>query len=1463
MNRADQARCLFTRFALLVPAAFAAAAACAAPVSWNSAVSSNWNNASNWTPPAVPGTGDDVTIGDVVGTEGTRVTLDINDTVLTLNLQSGNEFDTDDFELVATSASITGLGTELLVKPNNGGALDSFDVDFVDVTSNATVRMLGGRLEVDGNTGDGRLDLTTGATLIGYGTIDLEDSAPGSESRFTLSSSTLNVGNTTDGLIILTDVPQTLTVNATDPNVTADLDQGGSTVNLLASGTLDLNVPIVPATDTAFSSTMNLFRKSTLDVEDAWNFNGTMNVNTTAGIFLGQTAGPATITGGTFTQTGGSINLDNAADHLIFDTGYQSTAGTISLQSGAITFNANSTIAAGVDFSVSNSATDSTEVNIGPGATVTVNDANWNWDGAGVPSNVINIADNGRLNANITAIADRYSGTMNIDGGILNVNGLNNEWGQDGGTITVTGDGTPAGTSSFFGDKFIKNGGVLQVQADGILVMDVETEWTGGTLNVNGEAFASGPTTWNGATVNGIGLLSQADDATVTADQTIDVATYDMDGTVGSAIDITIEPGNTFTINSAAIDTSGGFNGNLNVNSATLDVNTANWELGNLGDINLANTGSGGAVLAPGGTLTVASGANITATGNNNSIQTDVVLEEGANLNVNSGGRVTIGASGSTFNLAGGDVNQDIGGGTLTNNGIRVTGDSSINVTTFDWDQGSTVVESGGSLDINVTDIDAAAPTNQYDNNLFLNGGGSVNVDNAANVWLMDGSINYSGGGTVAGDTVHIGDDAGLNDADVNVTGGGVAQITAPVRFQSDADVAVNAGATFRTTGVTEFAPVNGGNNGEFTGTGTWQLAGPNNVFEPTTINMVGGTVDLDNSYLPVTPAFANDTVLNADLTINAATMADYGNRGNFFGTDNFSEIFIADSVTLTVNLDNPNDEWTVNSNGRIDYSGVGGVHDFLAGSDVNMNGILNVTGEGRSAARLDIGGTINSLTPGAGFVLGGGSTSDPNRLEGGVINGPGPLRAETAKALHGFGTINTDVIYATTLSGFGSSNLLADDGTLTINGSLTGIAFLGTADSDGTLNITNPWNTNVASFVDLNGGVLTGQTITNNNPNGITGNGEVAARVINNTRIAAENAGTLRVTNTLTDWDGATENGELHAVAGNLEIVDNGPFGFDGRAIIGPARELFINGFDLDFGSGSELTMSGGTLRSTNAQTIGGVVNINTNTARWETAATIESTAAVTITSELQLDGDTIIEAGATFGGGGALVNEPGRTLTLLDAADVDVLLENEGRLELGASPGQTTGLDFQQFATGIWDVEIQDTGLNDFDRMNLTGVAQLDGTLDLSLLGGFQPDIGDTFNILSASGGVGGSFSDVLQPLTLAAGRLFEVNYLPTIVQLEVVADFDADFDGDNDVDVADLMILQRGFGVGTTQSEGDADYDGDIDADDIAVWEAQFGMGAAVSATLAATAAVPEPATALLLAVGLAFAAGRRRG
>ncbi|MEO1996780.1 MAG: family 10 glycosylhydrolase, partial [Planctomycetaceae bacterium] len=62
--------------------------------------------------------------------------------------------------------------------------------------------------------------------------------------------------------------------------------------------------------------------------------------------------------------------------------------------------------------------------------------------------------------------------------------------------------------------------------------------------------------------------------------------------------------------------------------------------------------------------------------------------------------------------------------------------------------------------------------------------------------------------------------------------------------------------------------------------------------------------------------------------------------------------------------------------------------------------------------------------------------------------------------------------------------------------------------------------------------------------------------------------------------------------------------------------------------------------------------------------------------------------------------------------------------------------------------------------------------------------------------------------------------------------------DFDGDGDVDGADFLVFQRGFG-------------NDYDANDLADWENNYGMSLA---TAVVAAAVPEPATGGMLMLGM---------
>ena len=82
------------------------------------------------------------------------------------------------------------------------------------------------------------------------------------------------------------------------------------------------------------------------------------------------------------------------------------------------------------------------------------------------------------------------------------------------------------------------------------------------------------------------------------------------------------------------------------------------------------------------------------------------------------------------------------------------------------------------------------------------------------------------------------------------------------------------------------------------------------------------------------------------------------------------------------------------------------------------------------------------------------------------------------------------------------------------------------------------------------------------------------------------------------------------------------------------------------------------------------------------------------------------------------------------------------------------------------------------------------------------------------------------------------------------------DGDYDFDGDVDMADLMILQRTFGS-TTDGAADGNGNGVVDAGDMAIWQQTFGQ----STVAGAVAAVPEPSTLACLTVGLLVLPRRR--
>ena len=141
-----------------------------------------------------------------------------------------------------------------------------------------------------------------------------------------------------------------------------------------------------------------------------------------------------------------------------------------------------------------------------------------------------------------------------------------------------------------------------------------------------------------------------------------------------------------------------------------------------------------------------------------------------------------------------------------------------------------------------------------------------------------------------------------------------------------------------------------------------------------------------------------------------------------------------------------------------------------------------------------------------------------------------------------------------------------------------------------------------------------------------------------------------------------------------------------------------------------------------------------------------------------------------------------------------------------------------------------------------------------------------------IDATGFTSGSFdlllSGILPGLT---GSPFDTKLLgtggavvPATVSnglLTVLSKSDADFDVDTDIDGADFLIWQRGFGVGTTFPQGDANGDGDVDASDLSIWGFLFSTSTGSLVAVATT--VPEPASSFLLLVGFVMLLGTVRG
>ncbi len=104
---------------------------------------------------------------------------------------------------------------------------------------------------------------------------------------------------------------------------------------------------------------------------------------------------------------------------------------------------------------------------------------------------------------------------------------------------------------------------------------------------------------------------------------------------------------------------------------------------------------------------------------------------------------------------------------------------------------------------------------------------------------------------------------------------------------------------------------------------------------------------------------------------------------------------------------------------------------------------------------------------------------------------------------------------------------------------------------------------------------------------------------------------------------------------------------------------------------------------------------------------------------------------------------NEPGAIIKGAGSIGVPTNFTNNGITAPGNSAGTLSYIgNFLPSATAVLDIQLGGLNQAEYDQLNVTGSAKLNGTLKVSLLNGFIPAVGDSFVVLTTTSAITDSF-------------------------------------------------------------------------------------------------------------------------
>ncbi len=578
------------------------------------------------------------------------------------------------------------------------------------------------------------------------------------------------------------------------------------------------------------------------------------------------------------------------------------------------------------------------------------------------------------------------------------------------------------------------------------------------------------------------------------------------------------------------------------------------------------------------------------------------------------------------------------------------------------------------------------------------------------------------------------------------------------------------------------------------------------------------------------------------NLTITDGATANYGTNGTFrIGVSGnaatLGTVLVDSSGTLnTGHVELSTAVPSADGTGQMTVDGSGSsINQTLASANLTIGA---PSGTGTGTLNVDNGGvfttgtgttTINATgTLNAGVIGNGTFNANGNvNVDGGTINrgaSSSDFNLATGLTLTATNDAQINFIgeYAIDL---GTTIDIQSGADFTLN-----ILDIGGGGGDGTLVVDGPGSSVTAVMFDSFWGFF-GNTADVTFRNGATGNlGDIRLAehtTGGTTGIFRVESGATVTTDSLrvAPSGGATTSGTITVDGGTSSLTQTGGSSVTlGHSSQGTATFNITGDGTFGSGTGAITVKATGTINIGNAAT-GGTFNANGN---------------MTIDGAVNLIDGQMNAGMVTLNGGGAF-NFTGGILSV-DTFQGD-LTQDGGTLVPGASPGTTIITNDYVMNAGTLAIELGGlTAGTDFDQLVVAGNVTLGGMLDVSLIPPFTPSLGQSFEIVDVGGSLTGTFSGLSQGVVVGnfGGTDLFINYAGGDGNdVTLLATLAGDFDFDFDVDGNDFLLWQRG-GSPFPLSQSD-----------LADWEANYGMVAPLSAS---SAAVPEPATFMMLLIGM---------